>query len=152
MKYTFLIFTCLFFIACSKPAAPTFLKMEDVEVVDVKDKQVYVTANAVFNNPNPVAGKLVDTDLKVIVNEIDMGTVQQDTTTAIPANSNFKVPVHINFPINKVFSSKKGLLKGVLNALIDKKANVKYEGTITLNFLKVNFDVPVDYEGELVIK
>jgi len=126
--------------------------MENVEVVDVKNGQVYVTANAVFNNPNPVSGKLVDTDLKVMVNEIDMGTVQQDTTTAIPANADFKVPVNINFPLKKVFESKKGLLKGVLNALIDKKANVKYEGTITLNFLKVNFDVPVDYEGELVIK
>ena len=152
MKYTFLIFICLFFIACSKPTAPTFSKMEDVEVLDVKNGQVYVTANAIFNNPNPVSGKLVDTNLKVMVNEIDMGTVQQDTTTAIPANSDFKVPVNINFPLKKVFESKKGLLKGVLNALIDKKANVKYEGTITLNFLKVDFDVPVDYEGELVIK
>ena len=126
--------------------------MEDVEVLDVKNGQVYVTANAIFNNPNPVSGKLVDTNLKVMVNEIDMGTVQQDTTTAIPANSDFKVPVNINFPLKKVFESKKGLLKGVLNALIDKKANEKYEGTITLNFLKVDFDVPVDYEGELVIK
>ena len=111
MKYTFLIFICLFFIACSKPTAPTFSKMENVEVLDVKNGQVYVTANA-----------------------------------------DFTVPVNINFPLKKVFESKKGLLKGVLNALIDKKANVKYEGTITLNFLKVDFDVPVDYEGELVIK
>jgi len=126
--------------------------MEDVEVLDIKGGQVYVTANAVFNNPNPVSGKLVDTNLKVIVNEIDMGTVQQDTTTAIPANADFTVPVNINFPLKKVFESKKGLLKGVLNALIDKKANVKYEGTITLNFLKVDFDVPVDYEGELILK
>ena len=152
MTYTFLIITCLFFIACSKPEAPTFIKMENVEVQDVKGNQVYVTADAVFNNPNPVSGKLVDTDLKVIVNEIDMGTVQQDTTIAIPANSNFKVPVSIDFPLKKVFDNKKGLLKGVLNALLDKKADVKYEGTITLNFLKVDFDVPVDYEGELVIK
>ena len=57
-----------------------------------------------------------------------------------------------NFPIKKAFSNKKGLLKGVLNALIDKKADVHYEGKITLNFMKVNFDVPVDYDVELVLK
>ncbi len=142
----------LFFAACSKPAAPTFLRMEIDEVQNITKSQVYVKANAVFNNPNSVAGKLVRTDLKVVVNDVEVGTVQQDTTSVIPVNSDFKVPVSVNFPLKKVFSNKKGVLKGVLNALLDKKAKVRYEGTITIDFLKVNFDVPVDYEGELVIK
>ena len=152
MRYSILIITCLFFIACSKPEPPVFLRMENVEVLDIRKSRVYVTANAVFNNPNPISGNLVGTDLKVIVNEVDMGTVGLDTTTVIPVKSDFLVPINVDFPVNKVFENQKGLLKGVLNALIDKKAKVQFKGTITLDFLKVQFDVPVDDEGELVIK
>lgn len=126
--------------------------MEILDVQNISKNEVFVKANAVFNNPNPVAGKLVNTDLNVIVNEVDIGTVQQDTTISIPPSSDFKVPVNVNFPLSKVLLNKKGLLKGVLNALIDKKAQVHYEGKITINFMKINFDVPVDYDGELVLK
>ena len=151
MRFTF--FFCLIFLAaCSKPKAPSFVRMENVEVEDIRNNEVYVTANAVFDNPNPVSGKLVDIDLSVVVNEVDMGKVRQDTITIVPANSEFSVPVNINFPINKAFSNKKGLLKGVLNALLDKKANIHYEGEITLNLLKINFSVPVDYDAELTLK
>lgn len=151
MRYAF--FVCLIFLAaCSKPEAPSFLRMEKVEVEDIRNNQVYVVAEAVFNNPNPVSGSLVDIDLNVVVNEVDMGKVRQDTAAVIPANSEFIVPVKINFPIKKAFSNKKGLLKGVLSALIDKKADVHYEGKITLNFMKVNFDVPVDHDVELQLK
>ena len=146
-------FILLAFVAsCTQPEAPSFIKMQNVKVDDVRNSQVYLSGEAVFHNPNPIAGKLVDTDLHLTVNEVDMGKVQQDTSINIAGNSEFIVPVKVDFPLKKVMSNKKGLLKGVLNALLDKKVDAKYSGTITLNFLKVNFDVPVDYEVEVALK
>ena len=147
------LFICLAFLAsCSQPEAPTFVKMQNVKVDDVRNNQVYLSGEAIFHNPNPIAGKLVNTDLSLTVNEIDMGKVQQDTSINIAANSEFMVPVNVDFPLKKVMSNKKGILKGVLNALLDNKVDARYSGTITLNFLKVNFDVPVDYEAEVSLK
>lgn len=148
-----IVFILLAFVAsCSQPEAPTFVKMQNVKVDDVRNNQVYLSGEAIFHNPNPIAGKLVNTNLNLTVNEIDMGKVQQDTSINITANSDFVVPVNVDFPLKKVMSNKKGILKGVLNALLDNKVDARYSGSITLNFLKVNFDVPVDYEAEVSLK
>ena len=146
-------FLLLAFVAsCSQPEAPTFHIMQNIKVTDVRDNQVYLSGEAVFHNPNPIAGKLVKTDLTLTVNEIDMGKVLQDTSINIAANSDFVVPVNVDFPLRKVMSDKKGILKGVLNALLDNKIDAHYRGTITLNFMKVNFKVPVDHKAEVDLK
>lgn len=156
MKNTkFILFAfsiCLFFTACSGPESPVFIEMKDVKVEDVRSGQIYLSGNAIFKNPNPVAGKLVKTDIDVVVNEIEVGKISQDLSTEIKANSEFVVPVKVNFPMKKVFENKKGLIKGLMNALLDQKAMVSYKGSVTINFLKIDFETPIEYEEEVSLK
>ena len=144
--------TMLFAGACSGPEPPVFLKMENVKMDGIRNSEVFLSANAVFHNPNPIAGKLVKTDIDVVVNEIPIGKVKQDLETEIKSNAEFSVPVNINFPLKKITENKKGLLKGLLNAIIDEKALVHYEGTVTINFLKIKFETPIVHEEEVSLK
>lgn len=143
---------CFFITSCSGPEAPVFIEMKNIEVDDIRNSQVYLTGDAIFKNPNPIAGKLVKTDIDVVVNEIEVGKILQDLSTNIEANSEFTVPVKVNFPMKKVFENKKGLLKGLVNALLDQKALVSYKGTVTINFLKIDFETPIDYKEEVSLK
>lgn len=156
MKHTNLIFLLffigLFFASCSGPESPIFVEIINVKVADIKNNEVFLEGDAVFKNPNPIAGRLVKTDIDVVVNDIEVGKIRQDLATEVKANSDFTVPVHVNFPFNKITKNKKNLLKGLLNALIDQKALVSYKGTVTINFLKIDFETPIEYEEEVSLK
>lgn len=141
-----------FFAACSGPQPPVFVEMKNIKIDDIRNDEVFLTGDAVFMNPNPIAGKLVKTNLSVMVNDIEAGTAKQEVSVEINENSEFTVPVNINFPYSKILANKKGLVKGLLNALLDQKAAAHYTGSITVNFLKIDFEVPVNHEEDVSLK
>ena len=152
MKPTWFTVALLTLLAgCAAPEKPEFIQMRNVMLSDVSQGMITLTSDAVYNNPNPFGGNMNRTDIKVSVNDMDIGTITQEDEIEIPANGEFVIPLTIRFPFDEVFNSnnEKSLIKGVLNALLDKKAKVHYEGKATFKLAGIEVPVPVSYDEEV---
>ncbi|MDG1041469.1 MAG: hypothetical protein P8O96_01315, partial [Flavobacteriaceae bacterium] len=55
-------FTILLLLAlttsCAMKQKPEFIKVDNIKLIEANSKQITLSANAVFNNPNSVGGRL----------------------------------------------------------------------------------------------
>lgn len=153
MKYyipTLLILLQLF--SCSGPKEPEFLRIENLKTEQKSKMDYKVTADFIMFNPNSIGAKLIKTDLDIFVNKVKVGNANQRIYSEVPANAEFTIPVDCTFGIKDIMADQGGSLGGLLNAVLEKKLDLKYEGTIRLKVAGIEFDVPVEYEQEIVIK
>ena len=69
--------------SCSVKEKPIFIKVDDIKLVESNSRNLTLTANALFNNPNDIGGLLNTEGVNVYVNDILMGFVSAEE---------FKVP------------------------------------------------------------
>ena len=137
---------------CDSAKEPVFQKMNNVKVTEIKGGQVTIAADAIYHNPNPIGGKLETTDISVVVNEVEVAVIRQELSADLAANGEFTIPVIATFPLNKVIENEADLISGVLSALIKKKIQVSYKGQTKVRVAGIGFDVPVDYQAEVILK
>ena len=138
--------------SCSRPQAPVFKKIKNVRVEDANLKNVTLLADAVLFNPNSVGCMIQSTDIDVIANEVAVGKIVQEVETEMPAQSEFEIPLVLNFPTKKIFEKNSGLLDGILSALGDKTVDVQYNGTIKVKAMGMSFNVPVEQSQVVPLK
>jgi len=150
LNLLFSLFALLFFVACSAPEEPEFKHMKNFSAKIVSMNSVQVSGISVYHNPNPMGGNLVAMDMEVWVDDISVGQLKKSLSVNVPARGEFELPFEVEFDPKKVFKSE-GLLGGVMAILGNRKMNVKYQGTVTMEIMKVNFDVPVDFTEEITL-
>ncbi len=138
-------------ISCSLPTEPQFLKVSNVEVKEMSFDKVTINSFLHYHNPNNIKGQFKATDIKVTVNDIDVGSLKQLEKVAVPRKSDFKIPVTISFPPKDIFK-KKGLLKSVLQAYANDKVALHYLGTMTFTIAGKDFKIPIDYKDDIILK
>lgn len=144
MKHLFLLLlasTLLLFTACENIQKPTFQKLRNVKVKDITSTEVILTADAILHNPNPLGLTLAGTNIDIFIEGEKMGKAEQTAKSSIPAQNDFTVPIIAKIPL-KAF--KKDLLGTALSILGSKKMDVQYKGTVTLEALDIEVDVPID--------
>lgn len=139
------------FWSCEKPQEPKFKTVEDLNIIKFTNEEVVLEGKAVIHNPNAFSIEVISTEMDVKVNDVEVGKVEQNERTEVSGNSDFRVPLVVRFPPEKVVNDK-GLLGGVLNAIFKKKVNVYYKGTITVSAIGIPIDVPVEAEKEVKLK
>jgi LEA14-like dessication related protein len=147
-KIKWLFFTAAFIcvLACEGPK-------EKIELKNIRDVVVDATsdptlkANAIFFNPNNVRGKLKKIDVEIFVNGKKAANVKQDFNTVIPANSEFTVPLIVNLNMKEL-----GFMDTVLGMVGGKKFEVRYEGSIKLNYRGIPVRVPVKYKDDVKLR
>jgi LEA14-like dessication related protein len=133
-------------IACRGPKEEIQLKnIRDVVVDATSDPTLQ--ANAIFFNPNNVRGKLKNIDVEIFVNGKKAAIVKQDFNTEIPANSEFTVPLKVNLNIKEL-----GFMDTLLGMVGGKKFQVRYEGSIKLNYRGIPLKVPVKYTDDVKLR
>ena len=154
MKYVnyVIILLLIAFTSCSEIQAPEFVKFKELKVHKLGMNEIIVKGEIEYFNPNSVGGELKACNLKVRVNDLDLGSVDQTFSTQIAAKDHFKVPVQIKFSPKKVFARDKGFLNGLLNAALNKKVKVYYEGEAILEFMDIDIKVPIEHEEEVPLK
>lgn len=134
---------------------PTFKRVENVEVVKATLMNTVITADAVVYNPNGVSVYLNKTEIDVFANEVLVTHISQTEHTEISKKSEFNIPLKANFALNKLLEDGNmisNLLNGGLKALKNETIDLQYKGTATFEVAGVEFDVPIDYTDEVVLK
>ena len=152
MRKTYFFFCLAALISCSAVKEPVFKKMKDLRVEEMSANLITLTATANYYNPNPVKCTLVGTDIGVFIDDKEIGRINETSAVSIKSNSDFDIPVKISFPPKKLLEGNGGLLSTVITAFLDKQVDVKYDGSITLDFAGVKIRVPVNYEEKILLK
>jgi LEA14-like dessication related protein len=133
-------------LGCEKPKEQIVLKNVRDVVVDATSDPT-LKANAIFFNPNNIKGKLKNIDVEIFLNGKKAANVKQDFNTVIPANSEFTVPLVVNLNIKEL-----GFMDTILGMVGGKKYEVRYEGSIKLNYRGIPVKVPVKYKDDIRLK
>lgn len=144
-----LLLSCL---ACSKIKDPQFKKLTEFSVVSLGVNEVTLKANANYFNPNAIGGELKSSNIAVNVNDVDLGVLEQNYGTKIGANSDFSIPIIVEFSPKEIFKKDGGLLNGILNAALNKKVDVKYKGHALIEIMDVDIKIPIEHEEVVHLK
>lgn len=140
-------------LSCTGPQEPIFTGMENLKVDMISTGRITITGDAVYHNPNAIGGTLTATSINVTVNEVEAATIDQNVEIPVPAQSEFRVPLTFNTTPREIFKRDAGgLLGGVVNALVDKKVKVHYDGQVTVKLAGIAYTAPIEYEEEVEIK
>lgn len=131
MKNT-IYFGLLFLVitSCSIDKQPIFKKVDNIKVISFKGDTIHLKAEAFFENPNDIGGKIATDEIKVIVNGADVAQVSSEEFK-VPARKAFVVPLKVVIPTRKIFeNSKGGILGGLLNSVLNKSIKVQFKGDL----------------------
>jgi LEA14-like dessication related protein len=130
---------------------PYFQKLRKVRVTQFTAKNIRVTADVVCYNPNKVGAKLSDSDFDVYANGKLVSHVKQSGGAMIGADSEFVVPLVVNFSPKKVFKIK-DLIGPGLATLRKKSITLRYKGEVKVALAGQDIGIPVDYEDDYPLK
>ena len=149
-------FTLLLFIiastSCAVKQKPTFIKVDNIKLITANSTKITVSADALFNNPNVIGGRLNTDGVQVYVNDISFGRIETEEFK-VPANDDFTVPLKIQIKTKDLLDKdSKGFLNGLLNSVLNRSLKVRYEGTIQFKALGINHSYPINKTETIKIK
>lgn len=127
------------------PKSPSFINLDNVKILSANSRKVVLQGDAIFNNPNAIAGKLIKTDIHIKINDVDITDIEQTTLIDVPKNSNFTVPVNFSFNPKKLTKDNDGFLQNAIKSFLSNELTIEYAGCVTIEVLGIGFDVPIDY-------
>ena len=95
-------FLVLFFLitSCSVQKEPVFIKVDNVKILSFASDTIKLQANAFFENPNDVSGKISTDEIKIFVNETEVAQVFSEEFK-VPARNEFSIPLIAHIPTKK---------------------------------------------------
>lgn len=139
-------------LSCSVNKEPVFIKIDNLKLLSVKSDTIRLKANAFFQNPNDVGGKITTDEIKVIVNNTEVAQVSSEEFK-VPAKNEFIVPLQVSIPTKKVFENgQNGVLGGLLNSILQKSIKIQFKGDIKYKVFGYSSEYPVDITQDLKIK
>ena len=150
-KFTILLLILLT-TSCAVKKKPEFIKIDGIELVGANSRTLTLKAEALFNNPNVVGGRLNTEGVNVFVNDMLMGVVSAEEFK-VPAKNSFKVPLQIKINTKDLLSKDpNGFLSGLLNSVLNKNLKVTYKGVIQFKALGFSYKYPIDKTETVKIK
>jgi hypothetical protein len=147
-KFTILLLILLT-TSCAVKKKPEFIKIDGIELLEANSRTLTLKAEALFNNPNVVGGRLNTEGVNVFVNDMLMGVVSAEEFK-VPAKNSFKVPLQIKINTKDLLSKDpNGFLSGLLNSVLNKNLKVTYKGVIQFKALGFSYKYPI-YKTETV--
>ena len=149
-----LYFSILFLLisSCTVNKNPVFVKVANVKVVSKNLDTIRLKAEAFFENPNDVGGKISTDEIKVIINGTELAQVSTEEFT-VPARKEFVVPLYVAIPTKRVFeNNKNGIIGGLINSVMNKSIKVQFKGDIKYEVLGFSSVYAVDNTEEIKIK
>ncbi|GAA4278545.1 hypothetical protein [Aquimarina mytili] len=153
MKNFFLLLTTFLLItSCTISKKPKFKHVENLEVKSIGLRNVTLRADAVFNNPNNLKGKLSIDDIHVFIDNIDVGTISSKEFD-VPAENEFAIPLEGTFSLSKIYEKNKtNILGSVLKVIQTDSLNVQYKGNIRYHLGSFSYPYKIDKEQKISLK
>lgn len=152
MKKTFYFLSLiLLFYNCSVNKQPIFVKVDNVKVISFASDTIKLKADAFFENPNDVGGKISTEDISILVNDIEVAQVFSDEFK-VPPKDKFTIPLTANIPTKNLLNNKKnGILGSLINSFINQKVNVRIKGNLEYVVFGFKREFLVDKTEEIKI-
>lgn len=121
------------------------------KVIPFPALKLQASANLLLKNPNPIGAEITHIHMDIFVTDKHATTIHQDIRVSMPANAEFKLPVNFDIPLGKsgFFKNAKDILNG---AWKNQAIDIRTEGKVTVEVLKVAFDIPFDEENNYLLK
>lgn len=147
-----LIFIIFIIFSCSINKKPIFIKVDNIKIISYDSDTVKLKANAFFENPNDVGGKISADYLDIFVNNIAVAQLFLENFK-VPVKKEFSVPLTANIPTKKLLNTdKNGLLGGLINSLITQKVNVRIKGNLDYVVFGLKKEFLIDKSEAIKIK
>jgi hypothetical protein len=145
----------LFFAAytsCGVKQRPILIKVDHIKLITANPTKIILSANALFNNPNLIGGRVITNGVKVYVNDISFGKIEIEEFK-VPANDNFTIPLKIEIKVKDIFNKdSSGFLNGLLSSVLNNSLNVKYKGEILFKAFGINHSYIINKTEAVKIK
>lgn len=144
-QITLLIGLFLFLNSCSTKQIE-YQNLENLQILSVNSKDITLSADAVFKNPNILGGKVIPENIIVYIDDKEITTVKT-SEFKVPAKKEFSVPLEVTIPFDKL-SSGGGLLGAVLNTL-GKTHQVTFKGVLNYRVAGFKSSYIINHTEEL---
>lgn len=148
-KTILLLITVIGLSGCKFEEPVAFRMIDDVKIISIKDGIANLSARAVFNNPNEIKGKLKSVNIKVDLDEKTLATITQSESLTIKPQSEFSIPIKIQFAMEDV---QQGLLNNLMNILSGNNIKLHFVGDIKVSTFIITQTVDVDYYEEVKLQ
>ncbi len=150
----FLLLSTIFALttACTLSKKPKFKYIGNLVVKNVSMRDITLKADAFFDNPNSLKGKLSIDDIHVFVDNIDVGTISSQEFE-VPSESEFSIPLEGTFSLSKIYKENKNKLLGsVLKVIQTDSLNIEYKGTIKYRLGSFSYPYKIEKEQKVSLK
>lgn len=142
-SFLWILLFCSLFSGCSMPEEPIeFLRVKDVVVDATSDPKL--KAELFFFNPNDTRMKLKKIDIDIFYDGKKVGEIDQKLKTAIPAKSEFSIPVEVNLAIKEL-----NIVNTLLSMIGGKSMEIQYKGHLKLTYHGFPVRVPIDFKDDI---
>lgn len=127
---------------------PEFKGIQNISISSVSDNEILLKGEGFFYNPNSIGLTLETVNVKLYLENEELGLCQQELNQKIDAKSDFTVPIEIKFPPDKLY---KNLLQNFFGMLTKKEYEVRYVGEVKAQKFGFSFKIPVDEKKKIKI-
>ena len=125
-----LLFLAGLMTGCNFNEPVTFRGLENLALAGADDEHLSLTAEAVFYNPNKVAGKLREVYIEVWLQEQRLAVISQEEKTTVPANDTFQVPLQARIAFRAL---QQNFWDHVLTLAQGNKLTLHFKGHISIS-------------------
>lgn len=128
-----------------------YQKVENIKVLELSSKEITLSADAIFKNPNILGGKVIPDNIVVYVDDKEVTTVES-TEFKVPAVKDFAVPLKVTIPFDKLPGNNGGGILGVLLNGLTKSHKVTLKGDLNYKVAGFKSTYKIDYTEELKLE
>lgn len=148
----FLVLILLSLSSCAVRKNPEFVKVDSVRVISFDPKNIRLSADAIFKNPNDIGGTLSSDGVDVWVNGEHVAKVTSKPFK-VPAKKEFALPMIVEIPTKKIFNNKNsGFLTSIIDAVKNNSIKVQFRGELKFKTFGFSHVFPVNSSQLIKIK
>ena len=148
-KFAILLTTLVLLTHCKISEKPEFIAVDNFRILNASEKELVVSADAHFDNPNDIGGTLKGENIKVYVNGIETANIVSEKFD-VPANDKFSIPLIANIPTDSLFSDNG--LGSLLGSVLAQKFKIRYQGDIIYEVMGFSYTYAIDKTEDVKIK
>ena len=125
-----------------------YQKVENITILSLNSKEITLSADAIFKNPNVLGGKVIPENIIVYIDEKEI-TAVKSKEFKVPAVKEFAVPLEVTIPFNKIPGNESGGLLGAVLGSFNKTHKVTFKGNLNYNVVGFKSTYKINHTEEL---
>jgi LEA14-like dessication related protein len=127
--------------ACTKIKEPIFKRIDNFKVKNIGFTSATIGFSVTYENPNNFGVTVKETVADVYIDNVQLGTFQQEAVIAVKNNSEFSIPITGSIPVGT-------FLKLNLQDISSREILLKATGSTKVGKAGIFITKPVQYEGK----